>query len=298
MAGNSFKNLKKKRTNIADLAAKLESASGKKKDYGDDRIYKPHVEPSGNGYAIIRLLPPSENCDIPFVKVFDHGFQGPGGWYIDKCPTTIEQDCPVCTHNRGIVEVGGGWESLNEKDKKLVRDHKRRESYISNILVIKDEHQPELEGQVMLYKYGKSIFDKILTAMEPEFADEDALNPFDFWEGADFKIKIRKADGGWRSYDRSEFAPVSVLLDGDDDELEEIYNKQYDLNEFTDPANFKGYGYYETKLNNALNLNKRPVKVTEDTGDDNPAPTSAKADSSSTDDSEDMLDYFKNMAGS
>jgi hypothetical protein len=303
---SAFARLKKKRTNVAELASKLESASGKK-SYGDDRFWKLHKEPSGIGSAVIRLLPPSEDNDTPFIKKYSHGFQGPGGWFIDVCPTTIGQECPVCDHNKGIVEAGGGWEDLDDQGKKYVRDHKRREEYNFNIVVIKDDHNPDNEGKNFLWSCGKSVFDIIISAMDPEFDDEEPLNPFDFWEGANLKLKSRKADG-YIKYDKSSFEAPSALFDGDDERLEELYNKQYDLNEFVDPNNFKEYSFYESKLNNALGTAKKakPTKVAQDAGDDSPTPKPEKAKAkpaptpvdTSDDEDEEMMAYFQNMAES
>jgi hypothetical protein len=304
---SAFARLKKKRTNVSELASKLESASGKK-SYGDDRFWKLHKEQSGIGSAVIRLLPASEGNDTPFIKKYSHGFQGPGGWYIDVCPTTIGQECPVCDHNKGVVEKGGGWEDLDEPGKKYVREHKRREEYNFNILVLKDDHNPDNEGKNFLWSCGKSVFDIIISAMDPEFDDEDPLNPFDMWEGADLKLKSRKADG-YIKYDRSGFESPTALFDGDDEKLEELYGKQYDLNEFVDPNNFKDYAFYESKLNTALGTKKPKRTVTEDSGDDSPAPKPVKSEkaskttdapSTSTDDGDDeeMMAYFSAMAES
>jgi len=295
MSSNAFAKMKKRRSNVADLTSKLEEAGGKKKDFGDDRMWYPAVEKSGNGYAVIRFLPPSVDNDVPFVKVFSHGFQGAGGWYIDECPTTVDQECPVCKMNQALVSSHGNWDATPEKDKTIVRNRKRREGYVSNILVIEDPQNPENEGKVFLFKYGKKIFDKLIDALQPEFKDDEPLNPFDFWEGADFKIKIRKVEG-YRNYDRSEFDNPSQLFDGDDDKLSELYDSQYDLREFVDPANFKPYSYYEAKLNRVMGkATPKPAAV--DAGDDLPfepdTPVKPKAE---TDEGEEMLDYFAKLA--
>jgi len=298
---SAFAKMKKKRNNVADLTAKLESAGGKKKDYGDDRMWYPATEKSGNGYAVVRFLPPSEDNDVPFVKVFSHGFQGAGGWYIEECPTTVEQECPVCKMNQSLVSSHGNWDATPEKDKTLVRTRKRREGYVSNILIIEDPQNPENEGKVMLFKYGKKIFDKLIDALSPEFKDDEPLNPFDYWEGADFKIKIRKVEG-YRNYDRSEFDAPSELFGGDDEKLSALYESQYDLREFVDPANFKHYEFYESKLNKAMGLTAAP-KPTADAGNDSPFEDSpaetvveTKKPKAEDGDSDDMLDYFSKLA--
>jgi hypothetical protein len=295
---NAFAKMKKKRNNVADLTAKLETAGGKKKDFGDDRMWYPAVEKSGNGYAVVRFLPPSEDNDVPFVKVFSHGFQGSGGWYIDECPTTVDQECPVCKMNQALVSTHGNWDSTPEKDKTIVRTRKRREGYVSNILIIEDPQNPENEGKIMLFKYGKKIFDKLIDALSPEFKDDEPLNPFDYWEGADFKIKIRKVEG-YRNYDRSEFDTPSALFDGDDDKLSSLYDSQYDLREFVDPANFKPFAYYDAKLKKAMGLSVAP-KPTVDSGNDSPFETDTTKPAAKAEESEggsdDMLDYFSKLA--
>ena len=298
MSNTAFAKMKKKRNNVADLTAKLETAGGKKKDYGDDRMWYPAVEKSGNGYAVIRFLPPSENNDVPFVKVFSHGFQGAGGWYIDECPTTVEQECPVCKMNQALVSSHGNWDATPDKDKTLVRTRKRREGCVSNVLIMEDPQNPENEGKVMLFKYGKKIFDKLIDALSPEFKDDEPLNPFDYWEGADFKIKIRKVEG-YRNYDRSEFDAPTELLGGDDDKLSALYESQYDLREFVNPENFKPFAFYESKLNRVMG--KTQVKPSADSGDDSPVETiKPKVDTTSDDASEgegdDMLNYFEKLA--
>jgi len=302
MSSSAFAKMKKKRNNVADLTAKLESAGGKKKDYGDDRMWYPATEKSGNGYAVVRFLPPSEDNDVPFVKVFSHGFQGAGGWYIEECPTTVEQECPVCKMNQSLVSSHGNWDATPEKDKTLVRTRKRREGYVSNVLIIEDPQNPENEGKVMLFKYGKKIFDKLIDALSPEFKDDEPLNPFDYWEGADFKIKIRKVEG-YRNYDRSEFDAPSELFGGDDEKLSALYESQYDLREFVDPANFKPYEFYESKLNRVMGKSTTPKPAAADAGNDAPFETDTikskaepVADSDAGGDGDDMLDYFEKLA--
>jgi hypothetical protein len=249
----SFANLKKQSRSgsLTDkLIKQIEKLNDKSSGGADDRIWKPTVDKSGNGYAIIRFLPEPEGCDLPFVKVYSHAFQGPGGWLIDQCLTTKDQKCPVCEHNSQL------WNSGVETNKEIARKQKRKLSYYSNIYVVSDPGNPENEGKVFLYKYGKKIFDKISAAMKPEFADEEAINPFDFWSGANFKLKIRKV-AGYQNYDSSEFASSSALFE-DDDKLESIYKALHDLNEFTEPSNFKSYEELKTRLDYVLGTKGTP----------------------------------------
>jgi len=211
---------------------------------GDDRFWKPTVDKAGNGYAVIRFLPASSGEDVPFVRVFSHGFQGPGGWYIENSLTTINQKDPVGEMNQLLWNTGG------DDGKEQARKQKRKLEFISNIYVVKDPSNPSNEGKVFLYKFGKKIWDKINLQMNPEFEDESPVNPFDFWQGADFKLKIRKV-AGYRNYDSSEFDSAAALLD-EDSQLEALWGKQYALQEFVDPKSFKSYDELNAKLNRVL----------------------------------------------
>tara|TARA_R100001460_G_scaffold94453_1_gene136538 strand:+ start:247 stop:1158 length:912 start_codon:yes stop_codon:yes gene_type:complete len=247
----SFSDLKKQ-SRLGSLTSKLVAEvekSAVKSGGADERLWKPSLDKSGNGYAVIRFLPAPESEDIPWAKVYSHAFQGPGGWYIENSLTTIGQKDPVSEYNRDL------WNSGNDADKETVRKQKRKLSYYSNIYVVKDSTNPENEGKVFLFKYGKKIHDKILAAMQPEFEDESPINPFDFWQGADFKLKIRKVDGYW-NYDKSEFDSPSPLLD-DDDALEAIWKQEYSLAEFTAPTSFKSYEDLERRLNQVLRVKQQ-----------------------------------------
>ena len=303
----SFANLKKK-SRAGSLTEKLIKSVEKLNDKNsnvDERIWKPVVDKSGNGYAIIRFLPEPEGCELPWTRVYTHAFQGPGGWYIENSLTTLGQKDPVSEHNTQL------WNSGSDANKDIARKQKRRLSYYSNIYIVSDPANPENEGKVFLYKYGKKIFDKIQEAMKPEFADETAINPFDFWGGANFKLKIRRVEG-YQNYDKSEFDKASPLFD-DDAKLEEIYNKQYDLNEFTAPDKFKSYEALKKRLENVLGLNqpvKRPVLdeevEDEDTGRGSfvepttPArtPAPAVASGASDEDEDESLSYFAKLVNS
>jgi hypothetical protein len=218
---------------------------------GDDRFWKPEVDKAGNGYAVIRFLPAPEGCELPWAQVWSHAFQGPGGWYIENSLTTMGQKDPVSEHNRVL------WNSGSDRDKEVARKQKRKLSYYANIYVVSDPAHPENEGRVFLYKFGKKIYDKITEAMQPQFADEEAVNPFDFWTGANFKLKIRKVEGYW-NYDKSEFDKPSALLD-DDDKLERIYKGLNDLNEFSAASNFKSYEELKKRLDYVLGA-KAPAR--------------------------------------
>lgn len=289
----SFANLKRNSSSFEKLSKAVEATSaGTENSKDDNRFWQPEVDKAGNGMAIIRFLPaPAVDGDdaLPWVRTFSHGFQGPGGWFIDNCLTTLNEKCPVCEHNNTL------WNSGIEANKDVARKQKRKLSYLANILVISDPSNPSNEGQIKLYKFGKKIFDKITEAMNPEFADETPVNPFDMWEGANFKLKIRNVEG-YRNYDKSEFADVSALLDGNDEKLEELWKKEYSLKDFTEKKNFKPYDQLKGRLDKVLGFTGAPIAKSK--AEDTVA--SFKDDVSVLDskisESDDDLDYFKSLA--
>ncbi len=237
----------KKQSKLGSLTEKLVKEVEKMNSSGsssDERVWKLDCDKSGNGYAVIRFLPAPDGEDLPFVKIYSHAFQGPGGWLIDNCLTSINQKCPVCEHNSGL------WNNGTDAGKEVARKQKRKLTYVSNIYVVKDPANPENEGKVFLFKYGKKIFDKITEAMQPEFEDESPIDPFDFWQGANFKLKAKNV-AGYRNYDSSEFASQGALLN-DDDALEAIWKKQYSLADFMSPNEFKTYEELKKRLSSVL----------------------------------------------
>ena len=274
-------------------AVKEDSAPQDKKSYKDDRLWKPELDKSGNGYAVIRFLPAVEGEDLPWAKIWSHAFQGPTGqWYIENSLTTITQKDPVSEHNTRL------WNTGLESDKEIARKQKRKLQYFSNIYVVSDAKHPENEGKVFLYRYGKKIFDKVMEAMQPEFEDEKAINPFDFWQGANFKLKVRKVDGFW-NYDKSEFDAVSPLLK-DDDAIEEIWKRQYPLAEHTAATNFKSYDELKTRLDAVLSGTVSVGNVTDELKDEPVAApkvdTKPVETSTSKDDEADTMEYFEKLA--
>ena len=295
----SFSSLKK--SNFADLLSKAESLNKTESNRGpDERLWKPEVDKAGNGYAVIRFLPAPEGEDLPWAQVWSHAFQGPGGWYIENSLTTLGKKDPVSELNREL------WNSGADSDKEIARKQKRKLSYYSNIYVVKDPANPSNEGRVFLYKFGKKIFDKITEAMQPAFADETPINPFDLWKGADFKVKIRKVEGYW-NYDKSEFDSPSTLGDMDDNDLEAVWKKEYSLASFTADDQFKTYAELKTRLDTVLR-NKPVNEVQEDLEDESEgrftpsfnspditpsAPARAPAPAAEEDDA---LSYFAKLA--
>ena len=299
----SFKDLKKQ-SSLGSLTQKLVKEVEKMNTTGggaDERLWKPEVDKTGNGYAVIRFLPAPEGEDLPWAKMYSHAFQGPGGWYIENSLTTTGGKDPVSEHNREL------WNSGNEADKDTVRKQKRKLSFYSNIYVVKDPVNPHNEGKVFLFKYGKKIHDKVLEAMQPEFEDETPINPFDFWQGANFKLKIVKKDGYW-NYDKSEFDSPAPLLD-DDDALEALWNKEYSLQALVAADQFKSYDDLKKRLDYVLGQKspQRPRLDEEVNDEDNSrgsftpdfkskAPVAAAPVASASSDEDDALSYFQKLA--
>jgi hypothetical protein len=248
---NTFAELRKSRTKdlekLTEQVNKLNDKSSEKKSYEDTRFWKPTVDKAGNGMAVIRFLPAAEGEDMPWVQLFSHSFQGPTGqWYIENSLTTLNKKDPVSEHNTML------WNSGVESDKETARKQNRKLQYIANVYIVKDPSNPDNDGKVFLFKFGKKIFDKLNDLMNPEFEDETPVNPFDLWEGANFKLKIRKVEG-YQNYDKSEFDSPAALSE-DDDELERIWKAQNKLSEFITEGNFKSYDELKARLNKVLNL--------------------------------------------
>ena len=252
---SSFSNLKRSSgSSLEKLSKAVEAMSSSNYSNDDDKYWKCELDKSSNGYAIIRFLPapPQDGDDgLPWIKYYDHGFQGLGGWYIEKSLTSIGQDDPMSQYNTEL------WNSGIEANKEQARKQKRRLHYVSNIYVVKDPKHPENEGKVFLFKFGKKIFEKVTQAMNPQFEDDKAIDPFDFWNGANFKLKIRKVDG-YQNYDLSEFDSPAPLFD-DDDKMEELWNTEHSLKELLEPKNFKTYAELKAKLDRVLGITSASV---------------------------------------
>jgi hypothetical protein len=308
----SFSDLKKQ-SSLGSLTQKLVKEVEKMSSTSsgaDERLWKPEMDKTGNGFAVIRFLPAPEGEELPWVKIYSHAFQGPGGWYIENSLTTLGQKDPVSEHNREL------WNSGNEKDKETVRKQKRKLSYYSNIYVVKDPANPANEGKVFLFKYGKKIFDKIMESMQPEFEDETPINPFDFWQGANFKLKLVKKDGYW-NYDKSEFDRVGPLLD-DDDALEAVWKKEYSLTAITAPDQFKSYEDLDKRLKYVLgqktssrvspiqeeteyddyvdNTESKVVREIEESYNRSKSPSLPVVSKEVDEDEDDALSYFQRLA--
>ena len=296
----SFANLKKQ-SKLGSLTQKLVKEVEKMNNTGgsaDDRNWKLECDKSGNGYAVIRFLPAPDGEDLPFVKLYSHAFQGPGGWYIENSLTTLGKKDPVSEYNTQL------WNNGTDAGKETARKQKRKLTYISNIYVVKDPANPENEGKVFLYKYGKKIFDKLTAAMQPEFEDEEAIDPFDFWQGANFKLKAKNV-AGYRNYDSSEFTATTPLLD-DDDALEALWKKEYSLAEIVADDQFKTYEELKTRLGYVLGNKSATVRSDEESfGEDDDrgsaeelvtAAVSTTPSSVNEDDDDDALSYFSKLA--
>lgn len=304
----SFAALKNNRTDLTKLVEAASSGPGETKtdNRNDERFWQPTRDKAGNGYAVIRFLPGDAEAPTPWVRYWDHFFKGPTGqWYVEKSLTSIGQADPLSESNSKLWNEDG-----SEEAKRIVRERKRNLRYIANVLIISDPSAPENEGQVKLYRFGKKIFDKIMDSMQPQFPDERPVNPFDMWQGADFTVKIRKVEG-YPNYDASAFKSPSAMA-GSDEDLEAIYNKQHDMNEWTEPKNFKSYDELKARLAVVLGESSTPMtaKVMESLDQSNdipgfpeqatpsvtsaPAPVVSTAESSMDDD--DTMSYFAKLA--
>ena len=283
----SFADLKSKSGSFEKLQTELAKVNAPTQtSYEDARLWKPDLDKSGNGFAILRFLPQPSGEDLPWVRLWNHAFSGPGGWYIENSLTTIGKNDPVSEYNTEL------WNSGNEADKETARKQKRILKYYANVLIVSDPKHPENDGTVRLFRFGKKIFDKITEAMNPAFEDETAVNPFDMWQGANFKLKIRKVDGYW-NYDKSEFDSVSEI-EGGDDRLETIYNGLHSLQEFVDPKNFKTYDELKEKLHKTLTGSS--VKGTVEVYNPPSEAVAAADEAIATTDEEDTISYFAKLA--
>ena len=299
--------LRKMRSNdfgaISNAFEKIANPSTESKGYADDRFWKLEGDKAGNGTATIRFLPRVEGDELPWVRIFSHGFQGPTGkWYIENSLTTLGENDPVGEMNTQL------WNSGSEANKEIARKQKRKLSFICNVLIVSDPKHPENEGQVRLFKFGKKIFDKIMDKARPTFEDEKPVNVFDFWEGANFRLRMRKKDG-YANYDESVFMEPSEI--GSDEDIVRIANAQSKLSEFTDRKNFKSYEELKRKLDEVLSGNGFNAKSAAEMSADEPAPwqdapepaksapaftPKASAKPAMEDDDEDVMSYFEKIA--
>ena len=293
----SFEQLKQRSQNKAALIEKLSSldSSKEKKSYKDDRFWRPTVDDSGTASAIIRFLPECEGEEDAAVLYFSHAFQGPGGWFIENSRTTFGEKDPVSEYNSRL------WNSGIQANKDMVSQKtKRKKNFVSNILVVSDPAAPENEGKVFLFRYGMKIHQKLVDAMKPEFADEDPIIPFDFWQGANFRLRQRKV-AGYPNYDKSEFDSPSALFDGDEGRLKEVWGTQYPLSEFVDPANYKSYDELKTRLETVLG-GTQPTTTAENTALDEKVEVSSTSEAApqresvEPDSEEDALSYFQRLS--
>ena len=292
---NSFASLKKSRSNdLQKLQSEVEKINNPQNNFSreDDRFWKAELDKSGNGYAVIRFLPPPNGEDMAWAKIFNHGFQGPGGWYIENSLTTIGQKDPLAEYNSTL------WNSGIEANKEIARKQKRRLTYFSNIFVVEDKANPQNEGKVFLFRYGKKIFDKISSMSNPEFEDETPTDVYNFWEGANFKLKIRKVDG-FSNYDKSEFVTPAPIFENDS-EMERVWGEEHSLEEFVKESNFKTYDDLKTRLDVVLGNTQTAVMSAPTTVDSSEVPFDGGqpiSKPSSTEEGQDEnLDYFKKLA--
>lgn len=302
----SFQDMKRKsQANIESMVKELEKLNKNSDSYKDDRFWQVTKDKTGNGYAIIRFLPPAEGEDVPWVRIWSHGFKGSdGSWYIENCPTTLNGQCPVCQANSKL------WNSGLESDKIIARDRKRKLRYVSNIYVVSDPANPENNGKVFLFSYGQKIFDKIQQIIKPENPAKKPANPLDFWTGRDFELTVKTVQS-YPNYDSSVFGDVSALLNGDDVKLQELWSKQYKLSELVTPDKFKPFAELQEKFNKVANSSgvypdpsarvssaapSPAAKSVSSVNVSKPPFEANKRTTPATTDSDDPMDYFKQLS--
>ena len=242
----SLSELRKSRSSMLDKITK-DLDSGGKRNEKDDRFWSLSRDKAGTGSAIIRFLPPVNGDEVPWVKVCSYGFQGPSGkWYINESPSSIGEADPVMEYN------AAAYASKDEERIEDAKKRKRRTQFVSNILVVKDPANPENEGKVFLFKYGKKILDMIMSKAKPEFDSEEPIFVWDIDEGCNFKIRIKNV-AGYPNYDSSEWAGISALADSDD-EIQAVLDKCHKLAEFLDPARFKSYETLKKEFDRAMGV--------------------------------------------
>jgi len=285
----TFNDYKKKRKNVGDLISKIKDANEKKKkDYTDDRIFKYTKDKTGNAFAVLRFLP-SKNDLPPIISTFQHSFQHRGRWFINECPTTIKQKCPVCESNNQF------WgEDSTEQLKNIGRQRSRKKFYYSNVYVVKDSENTDNEGKVMIFRYGQKVYEKIMAKLQPEFDSDDVIDVFDLFAGANFKLKIRTV-AGYSNYDNCEFMTPAPLFD-DDKKLENVFNEIYDLSEFIDAKKFGDYDRIKSKLERIIGETVAPVATSiEEKATTEPEKTPEIQKKDDSEDEDETDEYFEEL---
>lgn len=305
----NFKDLKKQ-SSLGSLTEKLIKEAekmGGNNSSDNPNLFKLETDKVGNGRAVIRFLPAPPNEDLPFVKLYNHGFQVNGRWFIENCLTTLGEECAVCRANSEL------WNSGVDSDKEIARTRKRKLSYYANVYIVSNPADPSLEGQVKIFRFGAKVFDKIKASMKPEFEDDPVIDPFDLWNGANFRLRVKKV-AGYPNYDDSVFEPPSALLDGDDDKLEALWKTEHSLQELVSRDKFKSPEELEKRLNYVLGSKPISQSVREQEEELEPLAQSSESDimkeleesysrsKSSTveetdEDEDDAMAYFSKLAG-
>lgn len=305
----NFKDLKKQ-SSLGSLTEKLIKEAekmGGNNSSDNPNLFKLETDKVGNGRAVIRFLPAPPNEDLPFVKLYNHGFQVNGRWFIENCLTTLGEECPVCRANSEL------WNSGVDSDKEIARTRKRKLSYYANVYIVSNPADPSLEGQVKIFRFGAKVFDKIKASMKPEFEDDPVIDPFDLWNGANFRLRVKKV-AGYPNYDDSVFEPPSALLDGDDDKLEALWKTEHSLQELVSRDKFKSPEELEKRLNYVLGSKPISQSVREQEEELEPLAQSSESDimkeleesysrskssmvEETDEDEDDAMAYFSKLAG-
>jgi hypothetical protein len=259
MAKDPFASLKRSREeSVRQLNEKADKLAGGKTSYVDERIWKPTKDKAGNADAVIRFLDTPLNAEktalenSPVVQRYSHGFEVNGKWLIEDCPTTLGLPCPICDANSEL------WNTGLDSNKKIASSRKRKLSYYANIYVISDQGNPENEGKVFLYRFGRQIWDIIEEARQPQSALDEAMNPFDMWTGANLRVRVRKNEGGYDTYTSSAFESPKPLSNSDD-KIKEIWLQAYPLEPEISPTLFKSYDELKTRFDEVVGNKTRIV---------------------------------------
>lgn len=250
-------------SNLQKVKEALDKMNKGGDSYKDGRMWTPTQDDAGNALAVIRFLPSLKADQLPWVKVYTHGFQGSTGrWYIEKCLTTIGADDPVCNYTRKL------WNRGDDEGKELARKYKRKLSYYSNVLVVNDPKHPENEGKVFLFRYGAKIFAKITSMMMPELDSDPSVDVFDPDVGANFRLRVKRV-AGYANYDDSAFQAPSPISK-DDKVLDGILSAAYDLGEFLKPESYKSFDELDAKFHDVLQVEGKPETATREATWDKP----------------------------
>lgn len=250
-----FSDYKKKRKSMGSVIDDMKKNNSRRANFEkDERFWELTKDNDYNGEAIVRFLPqPESKKGFPIIKMLNHGFKQNGRWFIENCPTIIGKPCPIC--EKAIVEY-----AKHENEENFKNPFYKKTRYIACILVVKDPGKPENEGQIMLWSFGPSIYDKIMDGVAPESGLTEAIEAFDLYDGVNFLIKSHKKDK-WPNYSNSKFMTSATPVAKKDKEIEKIFNSIINVDEFLEEDKFKSAEELQKKLNDILGIGENNEKA-------------------------------------